>query len=234
LKTLEKINRKAIRNSLENGKPISAQTGPLSRVTSVPDRRAPPVGTNSSAPSLPPPLSRCPVGQACRRSFSRPRARFPLLSRRPHLSAVPNLLPTTPRRGRAHVRAFSGHVLAPAPRLSLAPCSPTSPHSLAPSAEPPLALSLALRARPEPRHRPPTSAARSTVAVELPAASVAPVSSALSPATWNTLRFSPNPSGLPGPRSPEFLLCSRSSATVAPSRPSATVVAPRLQRFPSR
>jgi hypothetical protein len=59
LKTLEKINRKAIRNSLENGKPNSAQVGPLSpaharaRVTSVPDRRAPPVGANSSAPSLP-------------------------------------------------------------------------------------------------------------------------------------------------------------------------------------
>jgi hypothetical protein len=30
LKTLEKINRKAIRNSLENRKPNSAQVGPLS------------------------------------------------------------------------------------------------------------------------------------------------------------------------------------------------------------
>jgi hypothetical protein len=73
-----------------------------------------------------------------------------------------------------------------------------------------------------------------TATVELPAASVAPVSSALSPATWNAPRFAPNPSGPPGPRSPEFFLCSRSSATVAPRRPCASVVAPGLQRFLSR
>jgi hypothetical protein len=42
-------------------KPNSAQVGPLSSaracVTSVPDKRAPPIGANSSAPSLPLPLS---------------------------------------------------------------------------------------------------------------------------------------------------------------------------------
>jgi hypothetical protein len=39
LKTLEKINRKAIRNSLKNGKAISAQVGPL-RPASRPRPRA--------------------------------------------------------------------------------------------------------------------------------------------------------------------------------------------------
>jgi hypothetical protein len=92
----------------------------------------------------------------------------------------------------------------------------------------PLTLPLALRARSEPCHRLPTAAARSTIVVELPAVSVAPVSSALSPATRNTLRFTPNPSGPPSPRSSEFLRCSRSSATVAPSSPCASVVASRL------
>jgi hypothetical protein len=36
LKTLEKINRKAIRKSLEKGKPNSAQTGPLSPAPRAP------------------------------------------------------------------------------------------------------------------------------------------------------------------------------------------------------
>jgi hypothetical protein len=39
LKTLEKINRKAIRKSMEKGKPISAQTGPLSRRAAPPRAR---------------------------------------------------------------------------------------------------------------------------------------------------------------------------------------------------
>jgi hypothetical protein len=84
LKTLEKINGKAIRNSLENGKPNSAQVGPLSQ-TPAPALARPRCltgGSRLSAPTpahpLSPSLSRCPVGQACRRSFSRPRARFPL------------------------------------------------------------------------------------------------------------------------------------------------------------
>jgi hypothetical protein len=56
--------------------------------------------------------------------------------------------PRSPRRGRAHVPAFFGHVLAPGPLLSRAPCSPTSPRSFAPSAKT-LALSLALPTRAE-------------------------------------------------------------------------------------
>jgi hypothetical protein len=50
--------------------------------------------------------------------------------------------PRSPRRGRAHDRAFSCHVLASVPLLSPAPYSPTSPRSFAPPAKPsrPLAL----------------------------------------------------------------------------------------------
>jgi hypothetical protein len=194
----------------------------------MPDRWALPVGANSSMPSLSLSLSlsRCPMGQACRRRFSRPCPRFPLCPADPTCQPSLTSRPRSPHRGRTHVRTFSDHVPAPAPLLSPAPCSPTSPRSLAPSAEPPRPLSRSARARPEPRHRPPTSVARSTVAVELPAVSITPVSSTLSPATWNTPRLAPNPSSPPGPRSPEFFLCSRSSATVASSRPFATTVAP--------
>jgi hypothetical protein len=152
LKTLEKINRKEIRNSLENRKPNSAQVGPLSptpraharaRVPSVPDRRAPPVGANPSALTLSP--SRCSVGPICRRRPFSPRPLSLCLSRRAHLSVIPNVPPTIPCHGRAHVRAFSGHVLASAPLLSPVPCSPTSPRSLTPSVKPPRPLSLCVR-----------------------------------------------------------------------------------------
>jgi hypothetical protein len=239
LKTLEKINRKGIRNSLEIEKAISthlAQVGPVSRaharVPSVPDRQAPPVGTSLRAHSLSP--SRCSVGPICRRRPFSPRLLSLSLSHRAHLSVIPNLPPTIPCRGRAHDRMFFGHVLAPASLLNLAPCSPTSPRSLAPSAKPPRPLSRSARVTRELRHRPPTSVARSTVAVELPTVSVALVSSALSPDTWNTPRFAPNPSNPPGSRSPKFFLCSRSSFTVAPRRPCVSAVAPTLQRFLSR
>jgi hypothetical protein len=164
----------------------------------MPDRRALPFGTSLRAHTLSP--SRCSMGPICqRRSFS-PGPLSLSLSRRAHLSVIPNLLPTIPRRGHAHDRAFSGHTLAPASLLSPVPYSPTSPRSLAPSAKPPRPLSRSARVTRELRHRPPTSVARSTVAVELPAASVALVSSALTPATWNTPRFAPNPFSPPGPR----------------------------------
>jgi hypothetical protein len=100
----------------------------------MPDKRTPPVDANPSV--LSPSLSRCSVGPICR---------APLLSRVPTLplSASPTPLvstsltsrPRSPRRGRAHVRAFSGHGRVPAPLLNPAPCSPTSPLPFAPSAQ---------------------------------------------------------------------------------------------------
>jgi hypothetical protein len=99
LKTLEKINRKAIRNSLENGKAISAQVGPLS-----PARRArlhpralgawqtgPACRRQPSRP-LSLSLSRCSVGPIYRRRSSRTRARS-LCPEDPTRQSVPNLLP---------------------------------------------------------------------------------------------------------------------------------------------
>jgi hypothetical protein len=66
------------------------------------------------------------------------------------------------------------------------------------------------------------------------APSRATVSFALTPATRDTLRCALPLSGLSGLRSPEWFLRSQSSVTVALSRPRASVVAPCLQRFPSR
>jgi hypothetical protein len=118
----------------------------------VPDRRAPPVGANPSAltPSLsllwgrvvgavlpPRPLSLCLAVPTCQ----------PSLTSRPQ----------SPRRRRAHDRTFSGHVPVPVPFLSPAPCSPTSSHSFAPSANPPRPLSRSTHASRELRHRPPST-----------------------------------------------------------------------------
>jgi hypothetical protein len=150
LKTLEKINRKAIRNSLENGKPISSQTGPLSPAHARAPARPQCLtgGPRLSAPTPTRPLSplSLPRGLGLSVSFLSPARSLPYLSRRPHLSAVPNLSPTIPRLGRAHVLTFSGHVPAPAPLLSPTPCSPTYPRSLAPSTKPPRPLSRSARA----------------------------------------------------------------------------------------
>jgi hypothetical protein len=66
------------------------------------------------------------------------------------------------------------------------------------------------------------------------APSRATVSFALTPTTRDTLRCALPLSGLSGLRSPEWFLRSRSSVTVALSRPCASAVAPCLQRFPSR
>jgi hypothetical protein len=126
----------------------------------MPDRWALPVGANSSMPSLSLSLSlsRCPMGQACRRRFSRPCPRFPLCPADPTCQPSLTSRPRSPHRGRTHVRTFSDHVPAPAPLLSPAPCSPTSPRSLAPSAEPPRPLSRSARATRAPP--PPTDVCR--------------------------------------------------------------------------
>jgi hypothetical protein len=126
LKTLEKINRKGIRNSLKLEKPNLAhlaQVGPARESARAParaDRRSPPVSL-----SRPRVLSLCPsrylVGQACRRRSSRTRARFSLCPADPTCQLVPNLPPTFPRRGRAHDRAISSHLRMSSPLLSPTP-----------------------------------------------------------------------------------------------------------------
>jgi hypothetical protein len=137
LKTLEKINRKAIKNSLENGKAISAQVGPSGLApracASAPARpRSLTSGPHLSAPTLAPLLSlspsRCSVGPTCQhRFFSHVLALS--LPRGPHPSAVPNLSPTSPpwTRPRPRVLRSPLHALAP---LDPAPRSPISPAHL--------------------------------------------------------------------------------------------------------
>jgi hypothetical protein len=106
-------------------------------------------GPRLSAPTpahpLSPSLSLAACGPGLSVPFHSPARSLPSLSHRTHLSAVPNLSPTIPRRGCAHIRAFSSHVPNPVPLLSPAPCSPTSPRSIAPSAEPPHPLSRSAR-----------------------------------------------------------------------------------------
>jgi hypothetical protein len=156
LKTLEKINRKANRNFLEIEKANLAQlaqVGPACARLSV---------CLASTPSLP--LSRCPVGQSCQRR-SLPPCPLSLCPAVPTCQLVLNLSPTIPHRGRTHDRAFSGHVRAPVPLLSLAPCSHTSPLSFAPSTQPIRPLSRSAHACRELRHRPPSTAACSVAAV---------------------------------------------------------------------
>jgi hypothetical protein len=173
LKTLEKLNSKAIRKSLEKGKPNSAQVSPLNLARArpcprapMPDRRAPPVGANLSALASSLSLSLAalwgrPVGAvslACARSPSLcpvvPTCQPSLTSR-----------PRSPRRGRAHVRAFSSHIHALTPLLSPMPCLPTSPRSFVPSAKPSRPLSRSAQACRELCHRSSSTAACSVATV---------------------------------------------------------------------
>jgi hypothetical protein len=101
LKTLEKINGKGVRNSLEIEKPISAQSVQQAQ----PRARAPTrhrcltVGSRLSAPALAPLLSlsssRCPVGQPCHRRSFRTRPRLSLCPTEPTCQSIPNLPPTS-------------------------------------------------------------------------------------------------------------------------------------------
>jgi hypothetical protein len=166
LKTQEKINRKCNRNSRKKEKAILAQASPLSparaRAPLVPDRRAPPVDANPS--TLTPSLSRCSVGPSYRCHSISPC----LLSLCPVVpTGQPSLTsrPRSPRRGRAHDRAFSSHVPVPAPLLTPAPCSPTSPRSFVPSARLSRPLSRSAHSCRELRHRPSSTAACSTATI---------------------------------------------------------------------
>jgi hypothetical protein len=159
------INR-AIANTREN--PVNVIVHPCwiplqlrassnsARTPLVPNRRAPPVGANPSA--FTPSLSRCFVGLSCRRrSFPLHAHSLYLCPAVPTCQSSPASHPRSPRRGRTHVHAFSGHVPAPMPLLSLVPCSPASPRSFAPSAKPPRPLSRSARASRELRHHPPST-----------------------------------------------------------------------------
>jgi hypothetical protein len=224
-KTLEKINTKAIRNSLKNRKANSAQVGPLSsappRAPSVPDRQAPPLGANPRALSPSLSLSRCTVGQVCRHHASRTHAALSL-SRRPHLSARPqppahDPPPWTCPRPR-DLRP-PPHVLAPfephAPLTHLPPLTCDLNRTLSPS------LSLCTRDQRAPP--PPTVDCRPFYDRRRARAPfVASVSYALPSATRDTLWFALPLSSLPGPRSPERFLSSRSPA-----------IDPRLHRTPA-
>jgi hypothetical protein len=134
LKTLEKINRKAIRNSLENGKPNSAQVSPLGP---APRTRPRPLtgGPRLSAPTRAPLLSlspsRCSVGPTCQRCFSFARARSLSASRTPPVS--PSLTshprPSTWTQPRLRVLWPALHALAP---LDPCPTCPLPPAHLCP------------------------------------------------------------------------------------------------------
>jgi hypothetical protein len=148
------------------------------------------------------------MGPTCRRCFSRTRAcslsvpRTPPVS--PSLTSRPRPSPWT--HPRPCVRRPPPHALAP---LDLMPRSPTFPRSLAPSAELSHPLSRPARAT---RQAPPllTEDRRRFATDVEPAAPIPSLSSAASPAARDTLRFVLSLSSLPGPRSPEHFLRSRS------------------------
>jgi hypothetical protein len=224
LKTLEKINRKAIRNSLEIEKAISAhlaQAGPAPRA--CPRPRA-----------LGPPLSCYPVGQTCRRWFPYVRPLSLSLSRHPHLSAVLNLPPTiSPPWTRPRPRIlrpcscartpFEPHVLlAHLPSLICALCQTLSPSlSLCPREQ---------RAPPPPADDHYLFCGRRRAR----APSSATVSSALLSAARDTLRCALSLPAASGPRSPEQFLRSRSPITVDPRFHCTFVVLHALQSSHSR
>jgi hypothetical protein len=230
LKTLTKINRKAIRNSRQKEKANSAQTSPLSPALACAPARPwcltgePRLSAPTRARSLP--LSHCSVRPSCwRRSFP-PHSLSLYLSRRPHLSAVPNLSPTiSPSWTRPRPRD-----LRPRPRA----CAPFEPRALlahlpslicALSQTPSPSLSLFPR---EQRAPPPpvVDCCPFCGHHRVRALSRANVSSASLSAARDTLQCALQLSGSTGPRSPERFLHRRSPIDVAPSRPYASTIAP--------
>jgi hypothetical protein len=149
LKTLEKINRKGIRNSRKIGKANSAQGSPLSpahaRAPSLPDRRAPPVSTNPSARSL----SLCLAGPDCQANEPLPRVPLSslsapwacLVSSAPFALAVDRRVHTRARRRISRPRRPPTR---PAPFLEPRQCPVHTPHLISCS----FALSRALPTPP--------------------------------------------------------------------------------------
>jgi hypothetical protein len=165
------------------------------------------------------------VGEAYQRRFSRLRARFPLCPAdptcQPSLTSRPRSLPwTRPRpcvhrpRPRAHAPFEPRALLAHLPSLTCTLSQTRSP-----------SLSLCPR---EQRAPPPLIIGRYPFCdyhrARTPSFASVRFTSPL--AARDTLRCALPLSGLPGPRSPERFLRIRSSATVAPSRPYATAIAP--------
>jgi hypothetical protein len=148
----------------------------------------------------------------------------------PPVSSSLTSRPRSPRRGRAHVRTFSGHVRAPAPLLSPAPYSPTSPRPFTPSAILARPLSRSAHACREPHHRPPP--------VLRPPSRSRPVQ------CHGELRLTVSCSGHPlvcsfppwfsRPALTGVILAQSELRHLHLSRPCATVVAPWLHHFPSR
>jgi hypothetical protein len=218
LKTLEKINRKAIRNSLENRKPNSAQVGPLSptpacaptRPRCLPDgpRLSAPTSTTSVPLSLAAPWARL-VGAVL--LHARP---LLSLSHRPHLSVRPQPPTHDPppwTRPRRRDPWPPLHVLAPfEPRALLAHLPP-----LTCTLSQTLSHSLSLCAHDQRAPPPPTVYYRPFCdRRRARAPSVASVSFGLPSATRDTLWFALPLSGLPSLRSLERFLRNRSPATV--------------------
>jgi hypothetical protein len=138
LKTLEKINRKAIRNSLKMEKTQFSPSRPSRPSLSCARRQPLTGGPRLSAPAHAPLLSlslsllcgvdlSVPISSRSRQfspatrwtlsvSVDRPFVDFPSLPRGPHLLAPSASLTSRPRPhcGRTHDRAFSGHVPTPA------------------------------------------------------------------------------------------------------------------------
>jgi hypothetical protein len=168
-----------------------AQPRARARAPSAPDRRTPHVGASPRAPSLPLSISLlCGAGLSV--PFSSRTCSSSLDPADPTRQPTPNLKPTPPPWTCPRPRNPwpPPHALAP---LEPTPRSPTSPCSFVPSAEHSHPLSRPTRTPRQFRRCSSTSTARSTVTVELPAAYVASISSALSPATWNAPRFPPTP-----------------------------------------
>jgi hypothetical protein len=175
------------------------------------------------------------MGPTYQRRFFSARARSLSSSRTPPVIplCVPNLSPTFPRRGRAHDRAFSGHLRTSSPLLSPAPRSPISPAHLCPQPNPLAPLSLyahdPVAPLPLTEGRRPFCAHRRTRALSL-----ALVNSASPSATWDILRVALSLFDLLGPRSPEHFLRSRRADVVDP-HPCRTLASVRVFRgLPSR